>query len=521
MRRATPSQVDILIVTALHEELRALEDLFDLSGSPVLITASIPCFFNPEISCTSGDEFYSAAVFCLNSMGNASASTYVSHAVRDLNPSYVFMFGIAGGFKDQVGLADVIIPDKIFYTALGKQYPDRRDVRPETLKIDPFLLQRLHVYAFQQQNGKDYEVKIGALAVGEEVVASSGGVAELLRIHPKMLGVEMESYGVGLAVATYDTTTKFVAVRGVSDHADEHKSDNYRGKALKNAAEFLIGFIKSGLLPKRRSDASPLPKFVAINHLSLFRRPSVTQASHSYLKRLQDFDLIELPIDQVDLYKGGSLTNPREALQRQQEIFARLEEILQKYPESKLGYFGLAHVPLMFHLGFKVNRREIQVFGNNYVTGEWVDLPPQSSVPKIIIDGLPEQRVQDAGDVLVLMSISHSITSVEPDQISENAIARIHLRVEEPFEGIVDSIEVLDTLTNRFRDVRRAIQTNLPFAERIHLFYAGPPTLAFRCGQQINPNIDREYLVYNYSRSDHPNYRWALNLQTEEIIERK
>ena len=47
------------------------------------------------------------------------------------------------------------------------------------------------------------------------------------------------------------------------------------------------------------------------------------------------------------------------------------------------------------------------------------------------------------------------------------------------------------------------------------------PTLAFRCGQQINHNIDPEIVVYNYSKADNPRYRWAINLQTRETIERK
>jgi hypothetical protein len=78
----------------------------------------------------------------------------------------------------------------------------------------------------------------------------------------------------------------------------------------------------------------------------------------------------------------------------------------------------------------------------------------------------------------------------------------------------------LDDFTDAFRMVRQSIISKFPDVEQVHLFYAGPPTLAFRCGQQINPNIDPDYLIYNYSKDDDPRYRWALNLRTEEVIEK-
>lgn len=517
----TTSPVDILIVTALSEELSALNSLFDFNRQPVFLTASIPCYINPGITCLSEIESYSAAAFCLNAMGNTNAGIDVSHALRDLNPSYVFMFGIAGGIKDEVGLADVIIPDKIFYNALGKQYTDGREVRPEPLRTDPVLLQRLHAYAFHLSADKDYRVKIGPLAVGEQVVANSDGIAELRKIHPKMIGIEMESYGVGLAVFKYRPDISFVAVRGVSDHADEQKNDNYRSKALKNAGDFLVGFIKSGLLPKRRTNADQLPKFIAIHHLSLYRRPSVNQAVQSYLKRLQRFDVIELPIDQVDLFRDGSLTDPAEALCRQKEMLARLDAILQEHPKCELGYFGLAHIPLMFHMGYEINRREVQMFGNDYDSGEWVDLPEKSVQSDVLVGGFPEHIVEQPGDVVMLMSVSYTITSPEPNEIVNHPLAHIHIRAEKPQLGLIDSQEILNKFTQTFRNALQRINQCFPHVQRVHLFYAGPPTLAFRCGQQINRNIDPEIIVYNYSRRDYPNYRWALNLQTEEIVERK
>ncbi len=511
--------VDMLIVTALPEELAALDVLFDFRNQPVLIGKSTYCYVNENIVCETTGESFSAAVLCLNAMGNTNAGIDVANALQNLNAAYVFMFGIAGGVKSEVDLADVIVPDKVFYNAHGKQYSSHRDSRPEVLKIDPILLQRLHTYNFHSESEKDYKVRVGPLAVGEQVIASSNSVSELQKLHAKMVGIEMESYGVGLAVLKSGQASSFVAIRGISDHADEIKNDGYRSKALKNAADFFVGFIKSGLLPKKRANSNQLPKFIAIHHLSLYRRPSINQAVQNYLKRLQSFDVIELPIDQVDLFIEGSLVDPLQALHRQKEILTRLETILQEHPNCELGYLGLAHIPLMFHMGYEINRREVCVFGNDYNGGEWIDLPEKSVEPSFHVEGIPEQVSQQNGDVVMLMSISYAINSPEPYEVVDQPLAHVHIRAEIPQLGLIDSKQVLNVFTEIFRDTLQKINHRFPYAQRLHLFYAGPPTLAFRCGQQINRNIDPEILVYNYSRREFPNYRWALNLQTGEIIE--
>lgn len=517
MNRISTS-VDILIVTALPEELRALSMVFDLK-SPTYIDGKSNAYYMTQLTSVDGTTIYSVAALCLNGMGNTNAGIVASTALRDLNPLYVFMFGLAGGIKEEINLGDVIVADKIFYHALGKYYPDRQEIRPEPLKTDAVLLQRFHSYCIYRQDETEYQVKVGPFAVGEQVISSAGAVEDLRKIHPKMLGIEMESYGVGLAVFQAGTPTTFMAIRGVSDFADLGKNDDYRATALGNAAETLIGFIKSGLLPKNNY-SNPKPKFVAIHHLSLYRRPSLHQASRTDLKDILLFDLIEMPIMQTDLYDNGSLKDPSAALSRQQEMLARLEEFLHEYPKCELGYFGLAHIPLVFHMGYEINRREIQVFGNDYNSGAWFSLPDMDSCPIVHVEGLPQETAASIEDVFLVMSISYKINLALIVDIIHIPTVYVHIRIEKPQLGLVDCKDTLDRLTKIFRDTLQGINDKMPSLQRVHLFYAGPPTLAFRCGQQINRNIDPDIIVYNYSRRDNPQYRWGLNLQTGAIYER-
>jgi hypothetical protein len=239
------------------------------------------------------------------------------------------------------------------------------------------------------------------------------------------------------------------------------------------------------------------------------------------LKALQGYDVVEMPIDQVDLYKDGSLIDPQQALQQQKQMLVRLEDILRENPNCELGYFGLAHVPLMFHMGYEINRREVRVFGNDYDNANWFELHQNHEPPHIIVDGFPKDIIEEAGDIILLMSVTTSIVSREPNEIVDRPLATIHIRAKNPHRGLIDDEAALNGFTKTFREVLEKITVQFPNVQRVHLFFASQPTLAFRCGQQINRNMDPEIIVYNYSNRDQPKYRWALNLQTSEIIERK
>jgi hypothetical protein len=52
----------------------------------------------------------------------------------------------------------------------------------------------------------------------------------------------------------------------------------------------------------------------------------------------------------------------------------------------------------------------------------------------------------------------------------------------------------------------------LPNTRRIHVFYSGPPPVAFHFGQQISKTIHPKVIVYNYVSKDTPPYSWGLEI---------
>ena len=546
---AHDQSVDILLVVPLSEEFDTFRALFDFH-KPVFRGGNPRSYYlNPSV-CTDPTAItsneYSIAAMCLDKMGNTNSGVAVTNALHDLNPAYVFMFGVAGGLAKEANLTDVIVAESIWYYALGKRFTDWRntkskplrqvrlllstlrqphydvEMRPESVRIDPMLIGRLRAYQRSIVDEKQYNVLFGPFAVGEEVIKSEEFNEELRKkLTRKLVGVEMESWGAAIAVYDRVSSTKFVTIRGVSDKADAAKSDNPRPQALANAADFMLGFIKSGLLPKEQRTSKQNSKYIAIHHMSQYRRPAITQAVNTYLTRLQTFDVEELTIDQIKWFVDGSWSRPKKPSTNKFKCLPRSKNYFSSTQKAQLGYFSLAHIPLMFQLGYEINRRPVEVFATAYNDAPWIDLPITSPHPNIIVEGEPKERNDEHGDVVLLMSISYPVISSEPLEICGNPLAYVHIRSENPLPGIVDSYEVLDLYTELFRKFLNTIHSKLPNTHRIHVFYAGPPTLALRCGQQINRNIDPEIIIYNHSKRDNPIYRWGINLQTQEVIERK
>jgi hypothetical protein len=432
------------------------------------------------------------------------------------------MFGVAAAVKGEVDLADVIVATRVFYYELAKLHPEMVEIRPQSYEADALLNDKLRDFASSLK--ADHNVRFGPFAVGEKIVADTTVVERLRRLEPKLLGVEMESYGVARAAARAFLRPRFIAIRGVSDFADEDKNDSYRSSALHNAAKFLLSFLRTGVLPKEKARLTSLDTsqtLIAIHHLSLNQRTTIEQSIETNVPEYQSFEIRELLIDQTNLHADGRLTNLAEALRRQCDLIQRLNDFVGRHPQAHVAYFGLAHIPLMFHAGYQINRRVIKVFATNRQTGEWIALSKTGSGPRLSLQEVPAGSSDDVGDVIVRMSISYAVRSQQIQDIVEQPLASFHLSLAKPKPDVVASEKQLDGYTRAFHQLLVDIHARFPNTQRIHLFLAAPPTLVFRCGQQVSKTVDPDVLVYNFSNKDTPNYGWAINVVTGKVIERR
>ena len=522
--------VDILIITALPEERDAV--LRQLPSYQPVQDTDFPTFnvatLETDSGCDQGNLV--VAVTMLRHAGNVFAAVHTARFLQRFKPHYVLMIGIAGGVEGKVHLGDVVISDQIIYYEITKEQLGFSEQRPQVLRADWLLLDRAKNYTdiswhanitaerpATRRNVEVPRVHCGPIASGEKVIADRNRITELKQQHSKLHAVDMESFGVGLTADEWADSPQFIAVRGISDYANEEKNDKWHEYASDSAAAFSVAFLRFGALPLR--DNSPAPSastLIAIRHQSLQRLPTrLTEATLPEV--LMPAKLVHVELDQTDLYDYGRLTDPVEAVRRQTVIVDRLSEVCNSYPDAELAYYGIAHIPLLFHIGYQVlTRIPVHFFEHNRTTHRWDYLHRSGDYPQIRIAGLPDVVSLERGDVIVRISISYLVTSTAIEGIVTNPIASLHLSINEPKRDSATSMSQIEQYSVVFRDLLDEIHKLLPNTERVHVFYAGPVALAVNLGRQISNTIHSRIIVYNYSPADNPpGYAWGLEITAD------
>ena len=522
--------VDFLIITALLKEQEAV--LRQLANYQKAQEADFPTYYRATLKTSSESDQRNPVVVvtALTQMGNTPAAVRTTQCIQHLKPRYVLIVGIAGGIKGKVNLGDVVVSNQIIYYEYTKETPAISEQRIEAGLVDALLLDRAMncdtgwhtlIRAKRPTNPKSTEISqvhFGPIASGEKVIADADRVNELKRLHSKLAAIEMESFGVAAAAAQSDSRPRFIAIRGISDYADDAKNDDWHEYAADSAASFALELLRSGAIPIQRDTSRQHlthKTLVAIRHYSM-EPLSTAPIVASLPKTLRFAKLVE--IDQTDLYSNGRLTNPVEAARKQRDFFQQFSATLNTYPDAIACYHGIAHIPLLFHIGCQyLTRRPLLLFEYNRITDQW-DLLSQSreGYPQIMLEGLPDVVIRKGGDVVVRISISYPVTPEAIEGIVPNPIASIHLSIDQPKRDIVTSMEQLQQYCTTFRDMLDEIHNKLPNTERVHIFYSGPVALGVNFGCQIRKTIDPRIIVYNYSTKDNPpGYAWGLEVTAD------
>ena len=115
------------------------------------------------------------------------------------------------------------------------------------LTVDPMLYDRALNYNATRSGER--RVHFGPIASGEKVFANASAVKRLLRLHPKTIGIEMESAGVASAALSAFEKTGFLTVRAISDFANARKDDTAHQRAAIAAATWLADFLRTYPIP--------------------------------------------------------------------------------------------------------------------------------------------------------------------------------------------------------------------------------------------------------------------------------
>jgi nucleoside phosphorylase len=261
------SKCDIAIVTALADlELRSV--------------LSLPAGWE-EFSIQGDDTVYYKGVFkgergelkvvaaCTMRMGMPPATALSMKLISLFSPEYIAIVGIAAGVKGGKHFGDILITDETWDWGSGKTIHNSES--GETIfessskhmplngrlfnKFKKYETKRGFIDTIQEeyQGDKDESIKlnihIGPTASGSSVLSSQPDVDKIKIQNRKLIGIEMEAYGVFCA-AEYCGAPKPLAfsIKSISDFGDNEKKDSFRKYAAYTSSRFLYNFAINELI---------------------------------------------------------------------------------------------------------------------------------------------------------------------------------------------------------------------------------------------------------------------------------
>jgi nucleoside phosphorylase len=197
------------------------------------------------------------------SMGLTAAAIATTQLILQFRPRIVVMVGIAAGtHSGNKQFGDVLVADPSIDYNSGKVVmaggiraflPD-----PYPIGLNPRLRSVLHTYHGQHPifegirkrwsgslpNGANH-LHVGPLGAADQVIDDATRIEEIQKNWRKLIGVEMETYGVYRSCEEApEPKPRFVSFKAVCDFAAE-KTDSWQDYAAFVAAEFAVEFLKT------------------------------------------------------------------------------------------------------------------------------------------------------------------------------------------------------------------------------------------------------------------------------------
>lgn len=206
-----------------------------------------------------------------NKMGMVDASLKTIDVLNNFNPSSVILAGVCGGRRAKVKLYDIIIPEQIIDIVTGKfednnftpyGYFERLNEDliahlKEVVEDENFIKQEMYnlipndiKYNREKEILREIEIHFDTMACGPFVLKTDNFLKEKAKdISDKIVGFEMESYGVIRAVTMLKKESLCLVVKSVMDYTDEKKKDVIEGEDVKLNAAYMSYICTRALIP--------------------------------------------------------------------------------------------------------------------------------------------------------------------------------------------------------------------------------------------------------------------------------
>lgn len=288
--------IDIAVITVLDIEFKSIKSLltdFGVSVNNKFKDLDHATYYKGCLS--SHDRTLNVVVTKSPEMGMPAATATAMKMIYHFRPKYLIMTGIAAGIKGKTKIGDVLVGEFLWNSGSGKRVKvkveevvnngDGAYSRFESKYVSKFVpyINQIDLDAFvssqinsiidqdlycqeiktgynfstlkksaQKSMSHDISIKLGPFASGSSVIANEDIVEELKEQHAKLLGFDMEAYGIFYA-AKHSLGPKPVAItiKSVSDFGDSNKNipnkDAHQSYAAYTSAAFFKNLVLNHL----------------------------------------------------------------------------------------------------------------------------------------------------------------------------------------------------------------------------------------------------------------------------------
>ena len=195
-------------------------------------------------------------------MGMVASATLAMKMINTFKPKYIIMTGIAAGYKDdQMDFGDILIADQSYDGTNGKiiTLEDGNNgfsPNPTPIPLDADIKEKIRSYENDHAlfakikhgfNGNkptsELKIKVGPLVSVPYVVQNEDKFLSFKDNQRKLIGLEMESYGIFYSACnTINPKPIPIVIKSICDFGDSKKGDNYQIYAAYTSACFMYEF---------------------------------------------------------------------------------------------------------------------------------------------------------------------------------------------------------------------------------------------------------------------------------------
>jgi len=271
IKKKKEKKFDIAIITALNDpEFKAVKkiinnlkpinkDLYSIQDNSV--------YFEGEMNGKS--KKLNIITASDSRMGMPSISSLATRIINNFKPKYLVILGIAVGIKGNTSIGDILITEyswdygsgkieivadkEVFYPYIN-QLKLNENLRNVFLqyKENTGVLNKIREYYTPSQKSI-LNIHIGPFGSGAAVISNENFVGELKAQHKKIIGFDMEVYGVFCAAESFPDTIKpiVIAIKSVSDFGTSKKNNplkpHNQAYAAYTSSEFFKVFTENEL----------------------------------------------------------------------------------------------------------------------------------------------------------------------------------------------------------------------------------------------------------------------------------